>query len=111
MKLAIIGTRTLVIEDLKKHIPKGVTEIVSGGARGVDRQAADFAKTHGIKLTEFLPDYARFGKGAPLKRNVQIAEYADEVLAFWNGKSKGTLFTIELFKKLNKKVEVKIVEN
>lgn len=111
MKLAIIGTRTLVIENLKKHISKGVTEIVSGGARGVDRQAADFAKTHGIKLTEFLPDYARFGKGAPLKRNVQIAEYADEVLAFWNGKSKGTLFTIELFKKLNKKVEVKIVEN
>ena len=111
MKLAIIGTRTLVIENLEKHIPKEVTEIVSGGARGVDRQAADFAKTHGIKLTEFLPDYARFGKGAPLKRNVQIAEYADAVLAFWDGKSKGTLFTIELFQKLNKKVEVKIVEN
>lgn len=106
MKLAIIGSRTLWISNLQDYIPDNVTEIVSGGAKGVDRQAAAFAKEHRILLTEFLPDYKLYGKAAPLKRNEEIAAYADMVLAFWDGVSKGTKHTISLFEKQGKTVTV-----
>lgn len=106
MKLAIIGSRILWISNLQDYIPDNVTEIVSGGAKGVDHQAAIFAKEHRIPLTEFLPDYKLYGKAAPLKRNEKIAAYADMVLAFWDGTSKGTKHTISLFEKQGKHVTV-----
>ena len=92
------------------YMPNDLTEIVSGGARGVDKQAADYAKSNNICLTEFLPDYARYGRAAPLKRNIQIAEYADAVLAFWDGTSKGTQYTISMFEKLGKPVTIQIIK-
>ncbi len=104
MKLAIIGSRTLLIDDLGKYIPKGIEEIVSGGAKGVDTVAAEYAKKKGLRLMEFLPQYERYGRAAPLKRNEQIAEYADEALVFWDGISRGTKYTIKCFEKLGKKV-------
>ena len=106
MKLAIIGSRSLSHIELENYIPEGVSEIVSGGAKGIDAIARDFAKQKGIPLVEFLPQYSRYGRGAPLKRNEEIALYADEVLALWDGKSKGTAYTIRLFKRLGKKVTV-----
>lgn len=106
MKLAIIGSRSLNVENLGDYLPSDVSEIVSGGAKGIDSQAAEYARQNGLTLTEFLPDYARYGRGAPLKRNEQIAEYADAALAFWDGKSKGTKYTISLFEKLGKRVVV-----
>ena len=107
MKLAIIGSRTLRIDDLEKYLPEDVTEIVSGGAKGIDTDAKNYAVKNNIKLTEFLPDYKRYGRGAPLKRNIQIIEYADIVIAFWDGKSRGTKFVIDNCKKKN--VPVKVV--
>ncbi|MBE6587679.1 MAG: DUF2493 domain-containing protein [Ruminococcaceae bacterium] len=74
MKIAIIGSRGLIIEDLDEYIPKGVTEIVSGGALGADACAKRYAMENGIKYTEFLPEYSRYKRGAPLKRNIQIVE-------------------------------------
>ena len=106
MKLAIIGSRNLTVENIGDYIPNGVTEIVSGGARGIDSQAAEYAREKSIPLTEFLPDYARYRRGAPLKRNEQIAQYSDAVLAFWDGESKGSAYTISLFEKLGKKTIV-----
>jgi predicted Rossmann fold nucleotide-binding protein DprA/Smf involved in DNA uptake len=85
---------------------KEVGEIVSGGAKGVDTCAADYAKRNYIKLTEFFPDYNKYGRSAPLKRNESIAEYADEALAFWGGASRGTQYTIKYFERLGKKVTV-----
>lgn len=111
MKVAVIGSRNLEINDLGKYLPEGVDEIVSGGAVGIDTCAKEFAKKHNIKLTEFLPEYKKYKRGAPLKRNLQIIEYADEVLAFWDGVSKGTKFVIETCKKNNKKVTVFLGEN
>ena len=104
MKLAIIGSRNLYVQNFEDYLPSNVTEIVSGGARGMDTGAAEYAKRKGMRLTEFYPDYARYGRGAPLRRNVLIAEYSDMVLAFWDGKSKGTLHTLSLFEKLGKKI-------
>ena len=56
--------------------------------------------------TEFLPDYARYGRAAPLRRNVQIVAYADLVLAFWDGKSRGTRFVIDQCRKQGVPVRV-----
>lgn len=93
MKVAVVGSRNLQVDDLGKYLPDGVTEIVSGGARGVDTSAKEYALTHNIKLTEFLPEYDKYGRSAPLRRNITIIEYADLVLAFWDGSSRGTRVT------------------
>lgn len=106
MKLAIIGSRSIKELNLSNYLPCGVTEIVSGGAIGPDRIAAEYARNNGIILVEFLPQYTRYGKGATHKRNRQIAEYADEAIAFWDGISTGTMRTVELFKALGKKATV-----
>lgn len=106
MKLAIVGSRTLTEVDIGRYMPLGVTEIVSGGAKGIDSQAAAYAKEHGIPLTEFLPDYPRYGRGAPHRRNAQIAAYAEAALVFWDGRSRGTQSTLALFHRLGKPVTV-----
>ncbi len=95
MKVAIIGSRNLGVIGLENFLPENVTEIVSGGARGVDTCAREYAQAHNIPLTEFLPDYTRYRRSAPLKRNLEIIAYADLVLAFWDGKSRGTKYVID----------------
>ena len=106
MKLAIIGSRGIKIDDFEKYLSDGVTEIVSGGARGIDECAAAYAREKGIPLLEFLPEYALYGRAAPLKRNERIAEYADEGIAFWDGVSRGTKYTISAFQKRGKKIRI-----
>ncbi|MFG6353135.1 MAG: DNA-protecting protein DprA [Oscillospiraceae bacterium] len=106
MKIAVIGSRELQVDHLEDYLPEGVTEIVSGGARGVDSCARDYALQHGLKLTELLPEYEKYGRGAPLRRNITIIEYADHVLAFWDGKSRGTKYVIDNCKKRNISVAV-----
>lgn len=99
MKTAIIGSRGIDNIDLSKYILPKTNEIVSGGAKGIDALAREYAQKHQIKLTEFLPKYKIYGRGAPLRRNIEIIEYADIVLAFWDGKSHGTKYVIENCKK------------
>ena len=106
MKLAIIGSRNLYVDNLEEYLPEGITEIVSGGARGIDSSAAAYARAHGIKLVEFLPDYGKYGRSAPLKRNHLIVDYADAGIAFWDGVSRGTSYTIDLFKAANKPIRI-----
>ena len=107
MKTAVIGSRGLTVIDLGKYMPPGTTEIVSGGAKGVDASAKKYAEANGIKLTEFLPEYDKYGRSAPLKRNIDIIECVNVVLAFWDGKSRGTKFVIDVCQKMG--VPVKIV--
>ena len=96
MKVGVIGSRGLTVSDLGKYLPKDTTEIVSGGAKGIDTCARDYALLHDIKLTEFLPEYNKYGRGAPLKRNLQII------------KSKGTKYVIDNCKKQGVQVDVHI---
>ena len=110
MKVAVIGSRGLSVSDLGRYLPENTTEIVSGGAKGVDTSAREYALAHGIKLTEFLPEYTRFGRSATLKRNITIIEYSDIVLAFWDGKSRGTKFVIDNCRKLGVEVRVYILD-
>lgn len=100
MKIAIVGSRepgniNFALE-LEKciNIQSGDT-IISGGASGIDTLAAEYATSHGLELKEIRPDYARNGRGATFIRNREIVDNADIVVAFWNGTSKGTKYTID----------------
>ena len=95
MKVAIVGTRSFENFDLTNFLPEKLTEIVSGGADGVDSIARSFAEANGIEYTEFLPDYEINGKGAPLLRNFDIINTSDYVMIFWDGSSHGSRFVIE----------------
>ena len=109
MRVAVIGSRNLKINNFDKYLPANVTELVSGGAVGIDSCIKEYALSKNIKLCEFLPEYNKFGKVAPLKRNLQIIAYSDLIIAFWDGKSRGTKFVIEQCKKQNKNIRVYIM--
>ncbi len=111
MKVAVIGSRNLTIDNLDKYIPQNTTEIVSGGAKGIDTCAKIYATQKGLKLTEFLPDYSKYGRKAPLYRNLQIIHYADCVLAFWDGTSRGTKFVIDNCRKQGKSIRLFVTKN
>ena len=105
MKIAIIGSRSITDADIGKYVSAG-DEIVSGGATGIDTLAAEYAKRNGLKLTVFLPEYEKYGRAAPIVRNKQIVDYADKVVALWNGSSRGTLSVIKYAEKMGKPCEV-----
>ena len=106
MKVAVVGSRCLTDIPLEEYLPPDTTEIVSGGARGVDTCAEIYARKHQIKMTIFRPDYRRYHRGAPLRRNEKIVAYSDMVLAFWDGESTGTQHTIACCRKTGKPVQV-----
>ena len=106
MKLAIVGSRSLANIVLDAYITEDAEEIVSGGALGVDLCAAEYAKKKGLRLTEFLPQYERYGRAAPIVRNKKIVDYADKIIVFWDENSKGTLSVIQYAKKIGKPFEV-----
>lgn len=108
MKLAVVGSRNLNIQNLECYLPEGITEIISGGAKGIDTCAKEYALANGMALTEFLPEYEKYGRAAPLKRNLRILAYADAVVAFWDGKSKGTKYVIDQCKSRKIKITVYI---
>ena len=105
MKIAVVGSRNLEIE-IERYLPEGITEIISGGARGIDRAAEAYADAHGIVKRIFLPDYPQYGRRAPLVRNRQIVQAAELVIAIWDGASRGTKYTIDYAQSLGKPVRV-----
>lgn len=106
MKIAIIGSRGLKLTNFEDYLDEKVSEIVSGGAKGIDECARKYANEKGIPCIEFLPEYNKYGRYAPLKRNIDIIEYADVVLAFWDGRSKGTAHVIRECEKRNKPLKI-----
>lgn len=109
MKLAIIGSRgfsdyDLLSRTIEFYFRDGeINEIVSGGAAGADSLAGRWAREFQVKLTEFLPDWNKHGKSAGFIRNMDIVKYADMVLAFWNGQSKGTQNSLSIAQRLKKR--------
>ena len=115
MKLAIIGSRTFddwnLLDDTIWHYFRArgqndgeltFDEIISGGARGADGMAAKWAREQKVPLTEFLPDWDRYGKRAGFIRNEDIIKSADVVLCFWDGTSKGAANSLSIAKRLKK---------
>lgn len=110
MKLAIIGSREITSLDLTPYIPNDCNLIVSGGARGVDTLAEQYADSHEIEKLIIKPKYAKYGRSAPIRRNDTIVDSADMVLAFWDGESRGTKYTIDYAKGHGKTVKVVIIK-
>lgn len=110
LRVAVVGSRSVGVRDYERMcmaMPFGVTEIVSGGARGADQLGKDYALAYGLKYTEFRPQYKLLGRAAPLARNSQIVDYADFVIALWDGKSRGTANVIRLCEETG--TELKII--
>lgn len=80
--------------------------IVSGGAKGADNLGEEYAVEKGLKLVMFPADWNAHGKSAGYIRNKQMAEYATHLIAFWDGKSKGTKHMIDLAKEYNLKIKI-----
>ncbi len=106
MKIAVIGSRRIARIDCGKIGAHAGDVIVSGGARGVDSLAAAYARANSLALVEHKPDYRRYGKAAPHVRNDLIVADADRVVAFWDGKSRGTKSTIDKALKHGKRVDI-----
>jgi hypothetical protein len=81
--------------------------IVSGMARGADALAAHFAYEHDVKLYPMSADWnGPHGKGAGYARNMDMSRFADGLLAFWDGKSRGTRHMIDTMRNAGKFVHV-----
>ena len=85
-------------------------EIVSGGASGADALGERYAKDRGYKLKIFPADWATHGRKAGPIRNREMAEYADALLAYWDGKSRGTKNMIEEARARDLKISIKLFE-
>ena len=113
-KVAIVGSRDFkrreIIEEFMSNLQN--VEIVTGGARGVDKIAEWVAKRRGLPVTVFKPD---FSKGYDIteyhKRNRKIAEYADEVHIFWHKPTPGSSSTLRYAAVLGKPVFVHEIKN
>ena len=110
MKLAVIGSRDfdnldLLNETLSKFKSE-ITLVVSGGSKGADAMAEQWAKENGIETLIFLPNWSMYGRSAGVVRNNDIIKSCDLCIAFWDGKSKGTASSIRLCKKYGKTCKV-----
>ena len=106
MKLLICGSRSWTdARTIRKDLDYAVQKVkgthrrlcvVSGGAEGADQIGAALAELLGARVTVMKPDWDRHGKSAGFKRNLRMLDTdPDVVLAYWDGKSKGTLHTIK----------------
>jgi hypothetical protein len=110
MKLIIAGSRTfpdyqLLCQTLAPERHR-ITEVIHGGARGADQLGFRWAVKHHIRSRCFAADWERFGKAAGPRRNHQLAQAGDVLLAFWDGRSPGTRHIISCMQQLGKPVVV-----
>jgi len=91
-----------------QNIDKSNIEIISGTCSGADLLGEQYASDLNLKIKKFPANWDKFGKGAGFKRNTEMAEYADALIAFWDGESKGTMHMINLAYKNG--IQVKVVK-
>lgn len=104
-RIAIVGSRDYPdmgqVRDFVLSLSPD-TVVVSGGARGVDTVAERAANEIGLETVIFHADWDTYGKSAGYIRNKELVRYADEVVAFWDGQSKGTRHTVTLAEHVGK---------
>ena len=104
MKVAIVGSRTYPDLEQVREFVRNLSQddiIISGGAKGVDATAEDEARDRGMEVISVSPEWNKYGRRAGLMRNDLIVEMADLVVAFWDGASRGTKYTIDKVKEKN----------
>lgn len=106
MKVIICGTRAFNdYKILQQTMTRFVeifgapTEIITGGCKGADELGGKWAANRNITEHQFLPNWNFWGKSAGPKRNSDMVNHADAVVAFWDGQSKGTEDTIKKARK------------
>jgi len=109
MKIGVIGSRDyqyweLVLEFMDR-LPTD-TILVSGGARGVDTLAEVRANENGLQKLIYRANWQKQGRAAGFVRNEYIIENSEWVVAFWDGRSKGTEYSIRLADKSGKPLTV-----
>lgn len=113
MRTIIAGSRNITNYDavLNEVCESGfqISEIISGGAKGVDSIAEQIALDHNIPIKVFPANWAKYGKWAGHARNKEMAEYAEALIAVWDGFSPGTKNMINTAKSLGLQVHVGIV--
>jgi len=111
-KVIVAGGRDFADYDLLKSkldnllVNRDPVEIVSGTARGADKLGEFYAKRSQLAVALFPADWDLYGKSAGYKRNAQMADYADALVAFWDSKSRGTMHMINLAKSAGLQVRV-----
>lgn len=108
-KVAIVGSRDYpnkqaVIGFVNSLPPDSV--VVSGRGRGVDTWAEQTAISRGLPTEIFPAEWDKYGKSAGFRRNADIVKTCTRLVAFWDGKSKGTAHSVGLARKSNKPVEI-----
>ena len=114
-KVIIAGGRDFVDYNLLREkvnnilVDKRLTHkivIVSGCARGADTFGMRYASENIFDVDEYPADWNKYGKKAGYMRNVEMAENADALIAFWDGKSKGTKHMIDIATERNLPIRV-----
>jgi hypothetical protein len=96
---------------LANKVSEGIT-IISGAARGADKLGERYAAERGYDLISKPADWNTYGKRAGYIRNEEMARIADALVAFWDGKSRGTYHMINIAKRYNLPIiVVNYVEN
>jgi hypothetical protein len=100
-----IFNRMTLLEAIRA-CPWEITEIVSGGASGVDAMAEEYAVKRGIDLAVIKAEWDTHGKSAGPIRNRKMAEISESLLAIWDGESRGTANMISIARSHNLMVYV-----
>lgn len=112
MRLIIAGGRDfnnydLLLKALNKYCKIwDIEEIVCGEARGADSLGRRFAEENSIPVTSFKPNWQDLGKKAGILRNIEMGDYGTHLIAFWDGKSRGTNHMINYMKEIGKPFRV-----
>jgi len=117
MKTIIAGSRDIIglqgLNEVEQAIADSgfdVTEVVCGGARGVDELGLIWGTNNDIPVKKFPANWKEFGKSAGPQRNIEMARYADALIAVWDGKSRGSAHMIKVAKMQGLKVHVHLIK-
>ena len=103
-KLLVCGSRNKNYGFMVRQVLSKIefTELVSGACKdSADEYAEEYCRTKNIPIKSFPGE-----KGTFLKRNIEMVQYCDEILAFWDGFSYGTAHTIATAGVYNKSIRI-----
>lgn len=109
MKVIVAGSRNFnnynllekILDEFNSQV-QSIDEIVCGEARGADSLGRRWAEKNNIPVKSFPAQWEKFGKSAGFLRNRQMGDYADYLIAFWDGQSKGTKHMIDYMREAQK---------